>query len=177
MRIHSTSLVRHPRTRVYSAYRDELPEVVNYIPDVEYVEVLKRENLDDRVRLHNEWKSSKSIPAFARKVIRPEMLCWDDYAEWIQERWACEWVIKLRAFTQAVTCAGTNHFVAEGENQTRVIIEGSLDMDLRRVPGVPRMVAGPLAPRVEAFIVSLITPNLERVNGGLGDYLDEKFGG
>jgi hypothetical protein len=41
---------------------------------------------------------------------------------------------------------------------------------------VPRMIAGPLAPKVEAFIVALITPNLERVNEGLAAYLDEKFG-
>ena len=176
MRIHSSSLVNHPLDRVYSAYRDELSGIADHIPDVEYVKVLGREEKAGRTKLHNEWKSSKSIPGFARKVLRPEMLCWDDYAEWVHQSWTCEWVLKVRAFTEAVTCAGINHFTAEGEGQTRVVIEGRLDIDLKRVPGVPRMVAGPLAPRVEGFIVSLITPNLERVNGGLGDYLDEKFG-
>jgi hypothetical protein len=174
MEIKSESRIAYPLDVVWHAYRDRLPEVAAYIPDIKAIVVHKR--LDDGkiTRLHNEWISEKEVPAFAQKFLRPDMLRWDDYATWDESMHACDWRIKTRAFTDAVTCGGRNLFVADGPNATRVILSGDLKIDLKEIPGVPKILAGTIAPQVEKFIVSLITPNLQKVNESLGKFLDEK---
>ena len=60
------------------------------------------------------------------------------------------------------------------EGSTRVVLAGDLEIDVKSIPGVPRLLAGRLKPQVERFIVSLITPNLEQVNTSLGRFLDDQ---
>ena len=173
MEIRSESRIRHPREVVYRAYRDRLPEIVKYLPDVREIIVHAREETDRLVTLHNEWISERDVPAAARRVIKPEYLRWDDYALWHEEGWYCDWRIKTKALTDAVDCSGRNAFVADGVH-TRVVLSGHLNMNLREIPGVPKILASSLAPQVERFIVSLITPNLEKVNQSLERFLDEE---
>lgn len=174
MEIKSESRILYPREVVYRAYRDRLPEVAAYIPDIKAVVVKQRREDDGSVvRLQNEWISDAEVPAFARRFLSSEMLRWDDFATWDEKVFACDWRIKTRAFTDAVTCGGRNLFVADGPNATRVVLSGDLKIDLKEIPGVPKFLAGTVGPQVEKFIVSLITPNLVRVNESLGRFLDE----
>ena len=176
MEIRSESRINHPRDLVFQVYRDRLPEVAAYIPDIREIVVKSREDAGGKVKLHNEWVSDKDIPSYAQKFLKPEYLRWDDFALWHDETSSCDWSIQTRAFTQAVRCSGRNLFVADG-NGTRVILSGNLDISLREIPGVPRFLAGSIAPQVEKFIVSLITPNLEQVNRSLQRFIDERIVG
>lgn len=174
MRIHSESLIQHPQEAVYAAYRDRLPEVAAYIPDIKEILVVKREALDDGLQIHNIWVADREVPPFAKAIIRPDMLRWDDHACWSDSEQLVRWTLHINAFSEAVTCEGTNTFVAAGDRATRVVLEGDLQIDLAKVRGVPRLMAGRLGPKVERFIVSLITPNLEKVNESLGAFLDDQ---
>ena len=173
MRIQSESLIRHPQSLVYSAYRDRLPEIAAYIPDVKEIKVESREELDDVVKIHNVWIADRDVPIFARAFLKPEMLRWDDFAEWKDAENRVYWTLRLRVFTDSVTCGGTNTFEEAGDGTTRVKLEGDLDIDVKNIPGVPRLLAGGIKPKIEKFIVSLITPNLKRVNESLQQFLDE----
>jgi hypothetical protein len=157
---------------VYQAYRDELPKIAAYMPNIKEILVRKREERQNGVKLHNEWVGKGEIPKVVQSIIRPDMLRWDDYADWDDNASACAWSLKLRAFTDNVKCGGTNRFTEEGPDRTRVTLSGTLDIDLRDIPGVPRVLAGSIAPQVEKFVIALITPNLEQVNASLGRYLD-----
>jgi hypothetical protein len=174
MRIHSESVVTHPRKRVYEAYRDHLPEIAAYIPDVKEIRAEKREEKDGEVHIHNVWVGDRDIPAFARAFLKPEMLEWDDYARWSDDEHAVRWELKLHVFRDSMTCSGKNTFVEDGDSATKVVIEGDLDIDLKTIPGVPKVLAKGLKPKVEKFIVSLITPNLEQMNVSLQRYLDDQ---
>lgn len=173
MRIHSESLIRHPQAKVYEAYRDRLPEIAAYIPDVKEILVESREEGEGEVKLHNVWIAERDIPVFARAFLKPDMLRWDDHAVWKDDEHRVHWTLKLRVFTDQVTCGGTNTFTKNGDGETKVVLEGDLDIDLKNIPGVPRMLAGGMKPKIEKFIVSLITPNLERVNHSLQQFLDD----
>jgi hypothetical protein len=174
MRIHTESLIRHPQEKVYRAYRDRLPEIAAYIPDVKEILVESRDEIANGVKLHNVWIAEREIPVFARAFLKPEMLRWDDFAEWHDDEHQVRWKLQLRVFTDNVRCAGTNTFRRVDDHTTAVTLEGDLDIDLKSIPGVPKLLAGGLKPKVEKFIVSLITPNLERVNESLQQFLDEK---
>jgi len=171
MEIRSETRLHHPVQRVFEAYRDRMPEVAAFVPDIREIVVLKREEDGDRVALHNEWVSDRDVPKVASKIIKPEHLRWDDYATWTASDLRCEWVIKMREFTDAVDCKGQTQLYEDGDG-TRVVLHGNLQIDLRDVPGVPGFLGKRLAPQIEKFIVSLITPNLERTNAAIGRFLD-----
>lgn len=176
MRIHSESLIRHPQQRVYETYRDRLPEIAPYIPDVKEIVVESREETDGGAKIHNVWIAEREIPVFARAFLKPEMLRWDDFADWRDGEHRVHWDLKLRVFTGQVRCGGTNTFNKVDDSTTAVVLEGDLDIDVKSIPGVPKMFAGGLKPKVEKFIISLITPNLERVNQSLQQFLDDHAG-
>lgn len=174
MRIQSESRVHHPRDKVFRAYRDRLPEIAAYLSDIREIIVRSREQLGDEIRLHNEWVADREIPKVLQVVVKPEMLRWDDFATWREGALECHWTLKTRAFTESVHCSGTNLFLEDGPGATRVVLTGELRVDLDRLPGVPGILSRKLGPQVEKFVVSLITPNLERVNQSLERFLDDQ---
>jgi hypothetical protein len=171
MEIRSESRIKYPRDQVYRAYRDRLPEIATYIPDIKEIVVKSRADTADGAKLHNEWVADREIPGFAQAILKPEHLRWDDHAEWHDGEHYVAWVLKTRAFTDAVRCSGRNTFLEDGSG-TRVVLTGDLTIDLKEIPGVPSFLAKRIAPQVEKFIVSLITPNLERVNASIERFLD-----
>ena len=173
MEINSEAVIHHPRDKAFLAYRDRLVDIVPYIPDIKEIKVLKREEQDGIVKLHNEWASEKEIPKAARAVLRPEHLRWDDYASWNEAEWTCDWKIETRVFKDAVYCKGRNTF-SEVPEGTRIKLTGDFTIDLKTVPGVPGFLGKRIAPMLEKFIVSLITPNLVQVNKSLEKFLDEQ---
>ncbi len=172
MKIHSASRITHPHDAVFLAYRDRLSEVATYIPDIRQIIVHARREEDDRVVLHNEWIADRDIPAVVASYVKPEHLRWDDHATWHTEGTYCAWRLEPRAFTGAVNASGRTTITAISPTVTEVVLSGDLAIDLTKVRGVPRLLAGRLTPTVERFIVSLISPNLERVNGAIQQYLD-----
>lgn len=174
MRIETASLIHHPRDVVYRAYRDELPKIADYIPDVREIRVESRREEDGVVHAHNVWISERDVPAVARAVIKPHMLAWDDYAEWEESAWEVRWRIATRFFTEHVRCSGVNRFHVVDDRTTRLEVTGDFSIDLEEIPGLPRFVARSVRPKVEEFIVSVIKPNLERTNASVQQYLDER---
>ncbi len=176
MRIVADDRVPFPREVVYRTYRDRLVELVPFLPNVREIEVRERKDEDDAVRLVNVWHAKAEIPAVARSVLRPEMLAWTDRAVWREAEWTTEWRIETHAFTEAVTCAGRNEFVAQGD-ATVIRIRGDLRIDLRQVRAVPRLLAGTIGPVVEKFVVAMITPNLSKVSRGIEKLLTRERDG
>lgn len=172
MKFRSESTIHHPREVVFAAYRDRLPSVVPFLEDIKAVNVLARSEAGSVVKLHNEWVSDREVPKVAASIIKPEHLKWDDHASWDATTHKCTFEIKTRMFTDSVKCVGSDTFVDDGKGGTRVILEGEFEVSLKDIPGVPRFLAGTIAPQVEKFIVALIQPNLEKVNVAVGRFLD-----
>ena len=175
MKLEANARIPFPREKVFSTYRDRLPEMVPYLPNIEQITVLERSDDAGISKLHNLWKAKGEIPKVAQGIIKPEMLAWDDYATWDENAWTCEWQTKVKMFTENVQCQGKNTYVVEG-NETILQIRGELDVNMKGVPGVPRFLAGKIAPHVEKFIVNLLTPNLVSVATGLEQFLKAEQG-
>lgn len=171
-RISSESRIAHPRDAVYRAYRDQLPAIAQYIPDIREIVVRSRTDRPQGPLLHNEWVADREIPSYAAAFVKPEHLRWDDHASWDDAQFHVDWVIKTRTFTDAVHCAGRNAFFDDGAGGTRVVLSGELRIAADEIPGVPRFLGRRFAPDVERFVVALVTPNLEQVNASIGRFLD-----
>jgi hypothetical protein len=170
MKIQSESIIAFPLDEVYQTYRDRLPEIAAFMPDVREIQVLKRQDGPTGPKLHNRWFASTELPSVAKNIVKPEWMQWDDHADWNDAGRYVAWRLELPALGQQVQCSGRNSFFA-APGGTRVALSGDLEIKLQNIPGVPSFMAKRLAPQVEAFIIKLITPNLEKVNASLERFL------
>jgi hypothetical protein len=173
MELRADSLLPFPRSVVFQAYRDDLVKLLPYLPNVRGIEVKSREEQGDVVKMLNVWKGGGEIPAAARAFLSEAMLSWDDIATWNAADFTCAWHIKTHAFTEAVRCEGKNRFVEEAGG-TRLEIRGVLEIDARKIKGVPSLLAGKVGKMVEEVLAGKIQPNLVEVSRGLEKYLAER---
>lgn len=175
MKLYSEDTVAFPREDVYKAQRDDMVKLAAHLPNIDRIEILEREEIDGGVRLLNLWKAAPGeVPRVIRPFVKPEMMQWKDHARWHDESFSCDWRLELGFFTEQVDIKGTTRFEPMGEGRCKVIIDGTLDVDAKNLPGVPRLVAGKIVGEVEKFVVKMITPNLTSVNRGIESYLGSK---
>lgn len=171
-KISVTDKVSYPRELVFETFREDLDELDTYLPDIESITTEDRDDIDENTtKIVRVWKAKdEDIPKMARKFIKPEMLCWTDTATWHEDEWTCDWEIELGFLPDAITSRGTNRYIDKGDS-VEIIIDGTLEVDANKIPGVPRMLAGRVGKAVEQFVVKMITPNLKEVNRGMEKYL------
>lgn len=173
MQLRADAKLPFSRPEVFAAYRDKLVDLLPFLPNVRKIDVKSRDESGTIVKLLNVWHGGGEIPAAARAVLSESMLSWDDHATWNEEDFTCGWVIKTHAFTEAVKCEGKNRFVEEG-GSTVLEIRGVLEIDAKKIRGVPGFLAGKVGRTVEEFLVGKIQPNLVETVKGLQKYLESK---
>lgn len=162
------------RDEVFATYRDRLPELIDYLPNIRGIEVTERsEPSDGDVKLVNEWTGGGDIPKVVRSVIKESMLRWTDHATWHETNYTTDWRIDIHAFPGALACHGTNRY-QEVAGATRLVIAGTLTCDASKVPGVPGFLVNKVGSSVEKFLVGKIAPNLEEIARGVGSYLKDR---
>jgi len=174
MELRTEATIDHPRDAVFRVYRDELVDLVPFLPNVRGIEVKRREEKGDVVELVNVWHGGGDVPAAVRAVLSESVLSWTDYARWIESEHACEWRSESHSFREAVDSRGKNRFVEAGPGRTVVRIEGRIDVDAAKIPGVPRLVAGRVGKLIESFLVKQVADNLQEVARGVDRYLRQK---
>ena len=166
--------IRFDRELVYQTFRDHLAELLPYLPAVKDIIVESYDRDGDRVAIVNLWKAQDDdIPTVAEKFITPEMMQWTDRALWRDADFECDWDMEVGFLAEAISCSGTTSYLSSGD-RTSVRIRGELHVDAKKIPGVPRLLAGKIGNIVEAFVVKMITPNLKEVNRGMETFLTRK---
>jgi hypothetical protein len=176
MKLEADSRISFPRALVYSTYRDRLPQLVPHLPDIKEIVVKNREEVGPGItKLLNLWIGKAEVPKVAQSIIKPDMVQWLDHATWNENEWSVEWRVETKMFTDNIRCSGKNRFVEEN-GATKLELRGELEIDLKGVPGVPRFLAGTIAPQVEKFVIALLKPNLMSVAGGIQSFLTAEQG-
>jgi hypothetical protein len=166
-------LLKHSPDKVYQTYRDRLPDLVPYLPNVDVIERLERQETPGGVKHVFRWKVSGAIPRAVRPFFSDKMMTYLDRNEWFDEVKRVDWRFEIGIFPDAVDCHGTNFFTAGKEPGTaEIALTGFLNIDLAKVKGVPRLLHG-LASTVEKFLLDQVRPNLMAVTKAVGQYLDE----
>ena len=162
-----------PRPLVYMTYRDQLEEQVCYLESVETVEVKSRRQENGVVYCVNEWHSKAQIPAPIRAVLGEKLFSWTEYETWNQSDFTVRWQIQTHVFSEAVFCAGENHFLAEG-NITRVQHRGQLRIEPQKLVGIPWFLRSQIAKLSENFLAQQIEPNLRQMGEAVRQNLKKK---
>ncbi len=175
MRFNITDELPHPLEDVFETHRDKLLELVDYLPNIDNIETVKREEDGPIVRLENHWTGASSdVPAVVRPLIKSEYLTWVDHAEWDESTHRCRWRIEIGVLPGVVEARGENTFRAEGD-ETVVNMSGEFIIHPERIPGVPTFVAKRAAPALEKFVVGLVQPNLRKSNAAVVEYIDDNY--
>ena len=175
MRFSITDELPHPLDLVFPTQRDKLEEFVDYLPNVEKIETVKREEEGDIVRLENHWRGAATdVPKALRPFVNDEMLSWIDHAEWDASNHRCKWRIELGFLPGAIEAKGETSF-REEDGETVIDITGDFIVHADKLPG-PSFVVKRLVPTIESFVVGFIQPNLRKNNAAVMDPAKPPFG-
>jgi hypothetical protein len=173
MEIVADTVLPFPRPLVFATYRDRLPDLVRYLPNIREIKVRSRADRGPEVDLVNDWKGGGDIPAVARSVLSESMLSWTDHATWFEADFRVDWRTDVHAFPGAVKSAGTNRFVEVPEG-TRFSLRGTFTCDASKVPGVPRLLAKAASGTIEKMMVSQIAKNTIEIARGVAKMLADE---
>ncbi len=167
--------VPFPRAVVFACYRDKMADLLPYLESVRKIDVTSRDEQEGTrtVKLVNVWHGGGDIPAAARAFVSEAMMSWTDTATWTEADYVCHWVIKTHAFTEAVSCEGWNTFHEDGPDATRITMKGSIEIDTKKVKGVPGFLAGKVAKTVEEMLKTKIQPNFVEVTKAITQHLEK----
>ena len=175
MEYSSTDLIEFPIEDVFSTHRDHLPDLAEFLPNVESIVVESRTEEGGEIHLVNLWTGSKTeVPKLIRPFVKPEMLKWIDRASWDESTRTCRYSIELGFLKEAIHVSGLNRMRSTDEGHTEVTIAGEIRVDARKIPGVPKFMAKKVGGVVENFVVKTITPNLKKTNDGVRRFLSSR---
>lgn len=176
MDINVVSTIPYPIDVVFGAMRDQLPQLADYMPNVDRVEILEQtEPEPGTIKLLNKWYSARTeIPVIARPFVDPNKLHWFDHALWLDAEKLCRWRIEVAFMAERVTCGGqTSYHAVDGA--TELHIRGALDLDLSGL--VPRLMLKKATNGMESFVGRLIEPNFQKTAAALTRFLDAQSEG
>tara|TARA_B100001250_G_scaffold375481_1_gene363081 strand:+ start:92 stop:622 length:531 start_codon:yes stop_codon:yes gene_type:complete len=174
MKINVVTLIPFPIESVFTAMRDHLPDLAQYMPNVKSIVVEERnEDADGNVSFVNRWNAaSTEIPAVARPFIDSSEVFWLDHAEWLNDGATCNWRLEMGFMAERINCTGQTLYESAGPMRTEMQIKGNLELDLKGL--VPRLLMGRATAGIEKFVGKLIEPNFKKTSDALTAYLESQ---
>ena len=176
MDINVVSEIPFPISNVFKAMRDHMPELAEYMPNVDSIDVESREaSSDGRVHLVNRWNAAATeIPAVARPFVDQSDVYWLDHAVWDENTHACQWRLEMGFMGDRIECTGSTSYHVVDDQNAEMRIRGTLKLDLKGL--VPRLLLGKATSAVEKFVGKLVEPNFEKTSNALTAYLRAQDG-
>ncbi len=159
----SIVVVKQPVDLVWRTVRDYMPEIASKLDDVERVTVRERRQVDGgTIEILNDWRIRPVVPMLADWVGQ-ENLGWLDRATWDETTRTCSWSISPFFLTDAIRCSGRAVYEAAMDGAgTKVLFEGTFDLDASRIGGVLGSVTRPAIAVAESVIKNLIPKNFRK---------------
>ena len=162
MRIHVVDEIPYSAETVFLTFRDRMAEYVKWTPNITDIVIKERETVSDTiVKMRCDWGGMGQIPAAVRKILKPEMLRWEDWQTWDSVKLTNEWVIKPFYFREFVTCHGTWYYVPKGDSRCEVRCEGVFNVEIKRFPPFPEWILKAASPVIEKTIGGYVPGNLK----------------
>jgi len=173
MQFKTVDIVKHPIDKVWASFRDELPQLVEWLDDVESITTQSRRETGRRCHIVNRWQVHPNLPAAIMKHVRPEMTAWMDCADWDETRRECRWTIEFDYFRDAISCSGTTRFApAMGGRGTRITLVGEAHWSAETAVKIPGLLDQAVSRTLEPLLRNLLAANARKISTALATYLD-----
>jgi hypothetical protein len=170
--------VRHPPELVFRTHRDQLPETMALLEEVERVECREqtRHANGETEQVHLWYGSPKVLPVLLRPFVPAHLLQWRQRTWWDPVARVARWEIDVPGLGGAVESRGTNRYEAHDGAWTRLAVEGELRFRPERLEGLDRAMPPGTAPMVEQVAVGLIVPMVKRTGTAVSRFLAQPRG-
>jgi hypothetical protein len=154
--------INQPLTIVFPLLRDNQPLLAPHIPEVESIELQKREKQGMCDRVETRWQGVITEGAKKLRVdppTRKKMSAWIETATWDPFRRECTWTDYPDVPQRYYQVRGKMQFRPIGRNSTLLSLEAHLEVYPHKVPGLP----GLLVPMVSGQLRKGIRQQMGRV--------------
>jgi hypothetical protein len=170
MRIEHTDTINANLDKVYNLVKNDMPKIVQYLPNIREIKVLERKQSDGRDFIVNQWFAEANIPSLAKKFINENLFSWKDSAYWDDSQHQVDYDIEPFFAKGIYEAKGTNTFRA-ADDKMRLTLSCEVNIYPERIPGIPKFIAKQLHPMLEQMIEKMLAPNLTSLGKGLKEYL------
>jgi hypothetical protein len=176
VKFQTLALVRHPLTRVWNAMRDELPQLVDHLEDIESITTTDRIDEPGVVSMVNIWRAKPKLPEFLVHHIDAAKFAWTDRAIWNEASKTCIWHIEPHLFGSYCEISGETRFEpAMGGLGTRTTFSIEAEIKLGAAgDGIRKVFEETLFKGATSFAQGIIAKNFRKMADALGAYLDAK---
>ena len=122
--------------KMWEAYRDHLVEIGNRISFVENIEVLSREDKDNKTFVENVWDTSGKIPSGIKNFLPDSLFKYKDVAVWDNENYYLEFQDAPVGDSKIYEIKGEVKF--EGDEKTTVITQ-DIEIELNILDNLPAL--------------------------------------
>ncbi len=153
-----------PRGVVFETFREKQTDMNRKLPNIvdsRVVEVC--EDGDCRRRMVIWVAGNAPIPVVLRPLINPKQIEWRVFQLWDARNWTCDFQTEATHFKDNVDVKGRWTFDERIPGRTDVVIESTISIDARGIPGLPPQLATPVGALVERIMQKLTAPNIEKV--------------
>lgn len=147
---------------VFHTFRDRMDEYVRHTPNITDIKIKNREQVSDTVlTMQCDWGGMGQIPSVVRKILKPEMLRWEDWQTWDSEKLTNDWIIRPFYFREFVTCNGVWRYKPTGPESCQVSCEGVFIVKITHFPPFPDWLCQKMSPVIERTIGGYIPSNMK----------------
>ena len=174
MKIESKSTVNQPIDAVFELLKNDINLLVPHLPNISKVEEVSRESKGKKEFVTNAWTANAELPSILKKIAKPELLSWNDIAEWDIEKKCVTYKLESKLAADLYTAQGKNTLTAVDENTTEMHFLCEVIPHPENFPGVPKFLAKKIVPALETLLKLLIEPNFKTMNEGIKKYFGSK---
>ncbi|WP_013323768.1 hypothetical protein [Gloeothece verrucosa] len=172
MIIDVSSQIPFPRSLVYATFRDNVVDLVPYVPSIKNLQLKSRVEKPEQVECVYILRGVGEIPSLLKPWLNEDLLTWTEYDVWKASNFTLEWRIRTHAFTEAVHWAGINSFFEQG-NTTLVKSRCELKIDHKALKNIPFIMRSQVAQLAEHYLAKQSEPSLSLMSEGVRRYLSQ----
>lgn len=170
MKIEHTDIINAPLDKVYHLVKNDLPKIVEYLPNIREIKVLEQSEKDGKDFIINQWFAEANIPSLAKKFINENLFSWKDSAYWNNSEHRVDYEIEPFFAKGIYEAKGTNTF-RDANGKTSLTLMCDVHIYPEKIPGIPKFIAKQVHPVLEQMIEKMLAPNLTSLGKGLKEYL------
>ena len=161
-----TDIIERPIEKVVEAFRDSLPNLAPYLPNILAIETLEKRAEGEIQEIVNRWYSSWVPPAPIRKMIKIDELSWTDYATWLIPENKVVYRLVFDRLDEIVSVNGETAFFKIGD-KTQVRYTGHISVNLPKLETISSLLSRTIGDQISKMIMTVVRPNMFAVNRGV----------
>lgn len=171
MKIDHTDIIDAPVKTVYNLVKQQLPDIVPYLPNIKKIDKIKEQKKSKKTILTNHWFANLEAPRLLKKVLSEDLFSWKDIATWDDSKLTVDYCLESFVGNDLFSAKGKNYFSSTTEGNTQLRLTCHIEIHAEKLPGIPKIMAKKITPAIESLIEKMLQPNVTSLGEGIRGYL------